>query len=466
MHFKRVFCLAAALVILLSSLAGSSFAQEGAPDPSVTSGSHSLDAAVPMIGYDKLIDNSKACILYEATTGTLMHAHNADARAYPASLVKIMTAYVAIMDGNLEDVATVRGAALNSLPKDSVSCRLKDGEQMKLKDLLLCMQVQSANDACVVIAEHISGSQTAFVKRMNEYAQQLGCTGTNFMNPHGIHHENQYTTARDMAKILAAAMELEAFREIFCAVSCTIPATNMTDERNYTTGNHLMNTVSMTYYYDSRITGGRTGVDYQGFRHIASTAEENNMLMISVILGSVSEFEPDGVTVKSFGGFLETSEIMNAGLNNYRKRQIVSADQVMRQITVSGGDCDLLLGVKDSVSTILPSNVTLENLSLRYTDIQSAKTAPVEKGNAISHLQVWYGPNCLVQTDVYALNDVPLAQDKVIRKEIKDQESPWWVIVLIAVGAVVIVFVVVLICIRSANMKKYRKRRNPYGKRR
>ena len=465
MKFRRLICLLLSLICLFGCVCFCVSGQDlDEVDPSVTSGSHGLDGRSPLLGNTRLIDNCKATLIYETTTDTLLHAFNADNKLYPASLVKIMTAYVALEQGSLDDIVTIREDAFRALPKDSISVRLKEGEKISLESLLYCMIVQSANDASAAIAEHIAGTQVAFVTLMNAYAKELGCTNTNFTNPHGIHHENQYSTARDVARILAAAMKNEDFRTIFKTAKYTVPATNLSDPRNLTSGNHLMHTESMSYYFDERVTGGRTGVDYQGFRHLAGTAEENGMELVTVVIGSVSEFEPDGVTVKSFGGFLETSNLLNHGFNNYRKRQIVSADQVMRQISVLNGDCDLLLGVKDSVSTILPSGVKLDDLTFRYTDVLNSSAAPVKRGTLVSHLQVWYGPNCLVQTDVFALNDVSVATQKVVNITLNRNGLPWWAIVLIVFGGVILSLLIVLFSIRAKNMRKHRNQ-NPYRRR-
>ena len=155
---------------------------------------YGIDANSAMLGTGKLVDNIRAGFLYEANSQTLMYAFHADEPMYPASLVKIMTALVALKKGNLNDVVIVSDEAISAVPIDAVSAKLQVGEQMKLEDLLYCMMVASANDAATVIAEHISGNQMSFVSEMNQFAAQLGCTGTTFVNPHGLHDDQQITT--------------------------------------------------------------------------------------------------------------------------------------------------------------------------------------------------------------------------------------------------------------------------------
>ncbi len=459
MKFRRFFSVLLCAAVLFGFPYTTVSAEEKEPDYSISNGSHSLDAVAPLLGSGHMIENSRATILYEVSSDTLIQAWNADKKMYPASLVKIMTAYIAVEEGILTDPVKVRAGAFQSLPSDSISVDLQTDEIISLENLLYCMIVASANDAAVAIAEHIGGSQSVFVDMMNQYAQELGCTNTNFTNPHGIHHDDQYTSARDMAKILSAAMKNEDFRRIFGTERYTVPATNKNVERELVTGNFLMSTDEMEYYYDARVTGSRTGVDVQGFRCIASTAVENGMELISVVMGSVSIFKPDGVTVQSYGGFLETSELLDAGFENFRRREIVSANQALRQMTVSNGDCDLVMGTRDSVAAVLPKNVGLKDLSFRYTDTVQSGTAPIEKGDRVSYLQVWHGSTCLVQIDVYAMNDVPVAFQKVQPVTAEDAGMPAWLFVLIAIGVLLAAAAGVLVVIRASNLRKHKKGR-------
>ena len=144
---------------------------------------------------------AKAALLIDLNTNRVVYEQDADERVYPASLTKIMTCLIALENGNLSDVVTVSESALADLDEDSSVAGLVVGEQMTLENLLYCMMVVSGNDACNVIAEHVAGSVTDFVRMMNQRAYELGCTNTHFNNPHGLHDESHYTTARDLAII-------------------------------------------------------------------------------------------------------------------------------------------------------------------------------------------------------------------------------------------------------------------------
>ena len=146
----------------------------------------------------------------------------------------------------MDDVCTVTSSALNSIAIGSVSAGLKRGEQLTLRDLMYCMMVASANDACAVIAEHVGGNQENFIQMMNEKAADLGCTGTHFSNVTGLHDENTYTTIRDICKIIDAGMENEEFKTMFQTANYTVPATEKSEVRELVTTNNMMTKVQNT----------------------------------------------------------------------------------------------------------------------------------------------------------------------------------------------------------------------------
>ena len=206
------------VLCLMPTMEISVFAQEETVKESVSMGSHSLDASLPVLGTTQLITNARSAILYEVNTDTLMHSWNADEKLPPASFVKVLTALIAIEQGDLASTVTVSQAVLDSVVYNAVKTGFLDTEVLTLEDLLYCMMVDSGNDAAALIANHIAGSQSAFVETLNSYAQELGCTNTNFVNVHGIHDDQQYSTARDLARMLCAAVENEDFQRLLQGV--------------------------------------------------------------------------------------------------------------------------------------------------------------------------------------------------------------------------------------------------------
>lgn len=461
-------CLIVCIVIATECFAVPVFADNETQNSTVIKGSHSVDAQMPMLGSDPLVSNTQSAVLFEANSETLMYAWNADEKMAPASLVKILTALIVVEQGNLSDVVTVSKAVLDTVPYDAVTADLQMDEVLTVEDLLYCMMVGSANDAAAVLAEHLYGSQPAFVSEMNRYAQALGCTGTNFTNVHGLHDDNQYTTARDVVRILAAAIRNESFCAVFEAVKYTVPATNKSEPRELVTGNYLMNQNqdSVEIYYDDRVTGGRTGVNSSRHRCIAVTAENNGMLLISVIMGAESVYQEDGYTVQIFGGYKETSELLNAGFDGYAATQIIYADQVLAQYSVENGASDVVVGSKESAYTVLPVGITPSELSYRFSQGDGFK-APVEKGQILSGVEVWYGNLCVAHVDLYAMNSVPICQKQTLNTVNEDEDTSWplalSIVVCIAVGSIVLVIIlrtVGRLRLAAARSRSRRHRRN------
>ena len=226
--------LAVLMLLQLFALPVFSAAAEAASDQDEAQAAEDTAAADDSVPEDRLLSSrasfsvaAKAALLIDLNTGRVVYEQDADERIYPASLTKIMTCLLALENGNLSDVVTVSSSALDDLDADSSVAGLQIGEQMTLENLLYCMMVVSGNDACNVIAEHIAGSVTDFVRMMNQRAYELGCLNTHFNNPHGLHDESHYTTARDLSIITQAALKSENFRQIVDTYEYQLPDDNM-----------------------------------------------------------------------------------------------------------------------------------------------------------------------------------------------------------------------------------------------
>lgn len=418
----------------------------------VNSGSYSLDALQPMIGSEKLSKNVKAAIVYESNSQTLLYAWNPDAQMYPASLVKIMTALVAIENASVDSLVTVNQSALDGLPADAMGADLSVNEVITLSDLLHCLLVGSANDAANVIAEHVGGNQNVFVQMMNDRAKQLGCTATYFTNPTGLHDDNQHTTARDIAKILDAAMKNEIFKEIFTKRDYLIPATNMSTERRITSSSSIQDNTSQLYY-DSRVMGSRTGVTNDGRRCLAVAAESNGMSIVSIVMGAESIYQEDGYSAIRVGGYQETSLILDACLNGYKTAEIITENQTLRQIPVEGAKNHLVMGPNISLSTVLPEDMTSAGLTYQYVDKQL--TLPIEKDQYVADVFIWNGNMCVGQAQLFAMNKVVAAD---LKTDDSDSEGNFTIGIVVLIISIVVA--VVFLGIRySGKIKLYIRKR-------
>lgn len=391
-----------------SSLVGGDY-QETAGDASIEKGCHSINAQMPLWGNNKMLEAAGAAMLFEINSETMMYAWNPDMTMHPASLVKIMTALIALENGDLNSVATVSANAMAALPEDSDTLKLIVGEQFTLDQLLYAMMTGSANDAAVVIAEHIAGSQMGFAAMMNKKAKELGCTGTFFVNAHGMHEDAQVTTARDMVKIVLEAIQNEDFLRYFSALEYTLPASEYHKARSLTSTNFLMSKGVTEEYYDARVTGGRTGVTDTRERCLIATAESGGLKYVAVVLGAIPSITSEGIT--RFGSYEEVGQLFDLGFKGYRITQILGTDDIIAQYPVLNGENYVVTGPSRSVSVVLPTNITSNELSFRYQDNFTSLTAPVSKGEQLTMVQVWFNNVCIGQSPIITKNGSIVADD-------------------------------------------------------
>ncbi|MBQ1208748.1 MAG: D-alanyl-D-alanine carboxypeptidase, partial [Lachnospiraceae bacterium] len=224
-------------------------------DITVITGCKTIDGMIPLGGNDRMLETAQAAFIYERNTDTILYSYNPDLRLAPGSLMKILTALIAIEQCSLDEEITVNTNSISRLPVGSMTAKLKNGEVITMRDALHLLMLQSANDAALVIAEHVAGSEAAFVKLMNDRVAQMGCTNTVLINCHGLDNAAQYTTARDMVRIIDEAIRNETFKELFGTVSYTMPPTNRVEkERDVVSGNHLIWERDLPQFNDSRVT--------------------------------------------------------------------------------------------------------------------------------------------------------------------------------------------------------------------
>ena len=436
-----------------------------AEESNISGGCSTLDGTIPFLGSQKIVDNAVSAVLYEVNTDTLMYADNADEPLPPVSLAKILTALIAIEKGTLSDAVTVRADVLSTVPKDAAVVELVVDEVLTLEDLINCMMVASGNDAAAVLADHVLGSQEAFVKEMNRYASELGCTGTNFTNVHGLNDPNQYTTARDIARIVARAIQNEKFCEIFGDIYYNVPETNKSPIRYLESENYLMNDDMVMIHYDSRVAGSRTGIANDWSRSIASVAKSEDMTFVCVVMGAKSVYEEDGYTVKVFGGYDETRQLFDLGFEGHKTAQILFENQIIKQSSVLNGNCDLSIGTLNSAFSVIPATMDSHGLSYRFMN-EKELVAPIEKGEKLSSVQVWCGGICIAEADLYAMNSVDVQETAVMNE--KKTGSGFWIWVLYGVGALASIFFigfVVISLLRVIHISKRRKTHRGYRRR-
>lgn len=376
------------------------------PGNAVTYGCHSIDARYPINGSDYMMSYSDSVILYEVTSDTLVYTYNPDEVVHPSSLVKIMTALLALEHGNLEDVVVCRAEALMQVVSGALVANLADGEEVTLEQLLYIMLVGSCNDAALVIADHISGSQDRFVDLMNRRAAELGCMDTVFKNSTGLHHDEQFTTARDVVRILREALKYPKFVEIFGTPNYSMPETNKSDARYFVTTNYMISDEVYLYYKDSRVTGGRTGTLDNTDRCLAVTASINGGIYIAVTMGTEIYYGADGSRPYSHGSFVDTDILLNMASRSSLVR-VADPEQIVDQLPVQGGDHHVVVGSNEVISCVLPPDYSWDMITMRTEMVNNTLTAPVKAGTKVADVQFWYGSICIGESSLFTKIDVP-----------------------------------------------------------
>lgn len=378
----------------------------------IMNGCQTLDAQVPLGGDAPMLPTAMSAFVYERNTGTLIYAYNPDLEVQPGTLAKMVAAIVAIENGNLDDEVTVSSRNYRYIPAGAKNAKLKEGEVLTLRDLLYCMFLEWANDAAVTIAEHVCGSQDAFVKKMNEWVQRAGCKNTQFSDCHGLGSENQRTTARDMARIVQEATKNADFRALFSATSYTVPANEKSAKRELKSLNYLIEQTIVPKYNYEGATGGIAHYTEASGASLVCTAEKKGMSYTVVVMGCQRVFNKDkSWVVESYGNYEEAWDLLDYAFQNYKICRLLHEGQSVTQFPVAGGENQVVAQTHASKDTILPVNAKLDNLILKYTVVDGGLTAPIEKDEKIANLQVWYRNSCIAEADLYAMSSVRALAD-------------------------------------------------------
>lgn len=266
--------------------------------------------------------NAKAAFIMDANSSKVLYSLNPDQKLYPASLAKIMTALVVLdyVNGNYDSLVTFSyNSVTRDIDKNSVTIGASAGDQLSVKDCLYSLLLPSANDAANALAEYVAGSINDFALLMNEKAKNLGLTNTHFVNPSGLHDDNQYTTASDMATILQCALSYPIFAQISSSVSYRhAPIRRYKNPDN--SNNQVLNTTSILvpgsgYYYNG-ILAGKTGHTTNAGYNLAAAAKKNGMTLICVVLGC----SKDKIR------YQETKSLFDFHFSNYKSLSIKNID--------------------------------------------------------------------------------------------------------------------------------------------
>ena len=343
------------------------------PVPNVT-GARPVPAA-PQVG-------ANSYLLQDFNSGRILVEHNADSPVEPASITKLMTAYVVFSELNEGNITLEETVAISEKAWRTGGSRMfiEPGMQVSVEDLIRGMVIQSGNDASVALAEHVAGSEEAFASLMNHYAELLGMSGTNFMNATGLPDPAHYTTARDIVALSAAT--IRDFPEYYSWYS----------EKEFTFNGIRQHNRNTLLWRDPAIDGLKTGHTEAAGYCLASSAMRDGMRLVSAVMGSSSESSraSESQTLLNYGfRFFETVQLYEAGSELAKAR-------VWKGLTE-----EVALGLSDALFVTIPRG--------RYDELEAQVqmepelSAPLEEGQVVGTINVQLGEELVASRNLVTL---------------------------------------------------------------
>ena len=349
--------------------------------------------------------NAEAALLISPDSGMVLYEKNADERRYPASTTKIMTALLVLENvADLNETVTAQASDFETLEADSSSAGIKEGETVTVEDLLYGLMLPSGNEAAYMLARHVAGSYEAFVDMMNKRAEELGCTGTHFVNPCGLHDDNHYTTAHDLYKIAYAAMQDETFADIADTVQWNMSKTNMQEERKVLTTNQLIFSSYQPWAY-AYCKGIKTGNTSQAGNCFVGYAEYGDAKLYSVVMGcDSSSLEYSNIPAS----FTDTKALFEWGFESFTSKTLAKQGDTVGSVNVRlSTDTDqLVLTVKNDLVSLLPADLDVEDLGEPQITAPESVNAPIKAGDVIGSATYSYNGTTYGTVELVALSDV------------------------------------------------------------
>lgn len=331
---------------------------------------------------------SKYALIADMETGRVLYDQGGYEHHPPASITKIMTALLCIEavergELSLDQMITAPADCREGVPDEASTANIVGGETMSLENILYCILLPSANEACNIVASLLADSRQAFVDKMNERAKMIGCTDTHFSNPNGISNENHYTTAYDLFLIARECMSHELFAKIVSTVKHDIPATNKSEARHLTNSNALINKES--FYGDHYVYPGCYGVktghtEVAGY-NLCTCVKRNGMNLMVIVFGGYAYGT-------GFSNFTDSVNLYDWAFSEFSSHKVMDKGTNMGAIAVEGGkDADSVnLVTVDDATVTCASLFDISELKQNVRLFRTSVTAPVEKGAVLGEV--------------------------------------------------------------------------------
>lgn len=403
--------------------------------------------------------NAEAALLISPGTGMVLYEKNADERRYPASTTKIMTALIVLENvTDLSETVTAEASDFEKLSADSSNAGIKQGETVTVEDLLYALMLPSANEAAYMLARHVGGTYENFVNMMNERAAELGCTGTHFSNPCGLHDDDHYTTARDLYKISYAAMQDETFADIVSTVQHRMSKTNMQDERIILTTNKLILSSYAAYAYNYCL-GIKTGNTSQAGNCFAGYAKYGDAELYSVVMGCD---EKSAEYPEIPASFTDTKALFEWGFDNFTSKTLVKQGDTVKQIDVElSTDTDkLVLTAKNDLVALVPKDLDIEELTQDPPiTAPDSVDAPIKAGDVIGSVTYSYNGTNYGTVELVALSDVERSPVLYYADQLSNFfQSTVFKVILIVLAVFVVLYILFNLTFGGIRRRQQRKK--------
>ncbi len=377
----------------------------------VKRGCRTIEGMVPLGGSDRRLETAQAVFLYEVTTDTVVYSYNPDMKVHPGTLAKMVLSLLVLENCDRDEMVTVTEGIQSYIPAGSKNIKLKSEEKISVNELLHAVMLYGANDASVALAHHVAGTTDAFLAMMNNRVKMMGCTNTEFGNISGLYTAQSYSTARDVAKIVREAIQNKDFAEIFGTVEYTIPATDVSAERELEPTNYMMSELIIPDFFDTRVTGGMESYHITTGASIVCTAQEKKenhpLTYIGVVLGATRTFHEEHTWMPIYyGNFNELTELFKYGFDNFKINRIIYDGMSLDQFTVAGGESNAVGEARVNINSVVPINAKMENLIMRFSVVDGGLAAPIEAGQMIATMQLEYRNSVMAEAEVYAISQV------------------------------------------------------------
>ena len=401
---------------------------------------------------------ANAAMLVSLDTDEVLYEKNADKKVYPASITKIMTTLIILesekYDPEAKIAMTEEALDLISGTGSSVSL-LKAGEEITQLDLVYMVLMSSYGDCSLLAAIHYGGSVENFVNMMNNRAAELGLTGTHYENPIGLHHEQNYTTARDTYILTKFALQNETFKEVCESTRHTVQ-TSMSGQRVLSTTNFLQD--NTTNYYYTYAKGVKTGYTDEAGRCLVSTASYNGYNYMCLVFGCPPNEKKH---------FTESKELYRWAFNNFEFKKVADTSNPVAEISVDLSlDTDFVsLYVDEGFVSILPKDADDSTISIVPHPTKETVDAPIKKGQVLGTADIIYAEKIIGTVNLISNENIEKSTMLTALRAVKNFfTSSYMKVLYVLIALVILFFIIAVIKMNSKKTKKRKIKYMPYDK--